>query len=44
MTANAFLFMAGAWCFVLGLTSWSWYRLLKLPPGQEKVPPPGTSL
>lgn len=28
MTTGAMIFMAGSWAFVLGLTFWSFYRLL----------------
>lgn len=28
MSTGAMLFMAGSWAFVLGLTAWSFYRLL----------------
>jgi len=41
MTTNALLFMLGAWAFVLGLTSWSYKKLLSTPP-DEKLPPPGS--
>jgi hypothetical protein len=44
MTAGALLFMAGAWAFVLGLTIWSFVRLMKTDPKHEAAPPPGTSL
>jgi hypothetical protein len=44
MTTGAFLFMAGAWGFVLGLTFWSFARLMKTDPRHEAAPPPGTSL
>ncbi len=29
MSTSAILFMAGSWTFVLGLTFWSFYKLLK---------------
>lgn len=44
MTSGALLFMAIAWICVLGLVSWSWYKLLTVDPDQEHPPPPGTSL
>ena len=37
----AFLFMALAWTFVLGLTFWAFHRLMKTPEN-EKLPPPGS--
>ncbi len=30
MSTGAILFMAGSWTFVLGLTFWSFYRLLTM--------------
>lgn len=44
MTLKALLFMLGAWVFVLGLTFWSFRKLLKADPAHEHPPPPGTSL
>lgn len=44
MTLSALLFLLGAWALVLGLTAWSWWKLLTLDPTHEKLPPPGTSL
>jgi len=41
MNLTAFLFMAGAWIFVLGLTLWSFKKLLAMPP-EEQLPPPGS--
>lgn len=38
------LFMLSAWIFVLGLTIWCFYRLMKVDPSKEHAPPPGTSL
>lgn len=32
MSDAALLFMGLAWAFVLGLTGWCFYRLLKTPP------------
>ena len=43
MTTGALIFMILAWTFVLGLTIWSYRRLLSTP-ADEKLPPPGTSL
>ena len=43
MNPTAMIFMAGAWIFVLGLTSWSFWKLLKTPQ-EEKLPPPGSIL
>lgn len=42
MNRAAFLFMAGAWAFVLGLTFWSFRRLMKSDPSHEPLPPSGT--
>ena len=44
MTTGAIIFMALAWTFVIGLTIWSFARLMKADPGHEPLPPPGTSL
>jgi hypothetical protein len=44
MSTGALLFMLGAWAVVLGLTFWSFRRLLKADSGHEPLPPPGTSL
>ncbi|MGH7560913.1 MAG: hypothetical protein ACRENB_07825 [Gemmatimonadales bacterium] len=41
MRTGALVFMLGGWAFVLGLTFWSFYRLMKSPP-EEKLPPPGS--
>lgn len=41
MTTEALIFMAAAWTFVLGLTTWSYKKLLSTPP-DEKLPPPGS--
>jgi len=38
---NAFLFMAGAWIFVLGLMLWSFLKLMSTPEN-EKLPPAGS--
>ena len=44
MTTGALIFMALAWAFVLGLTFWSFYRLVREDPSHEALPPPCTSL
>ena len=44
MTTGALIFMILAWTFVLGLTAWSFRKLLKGDPKHEPLPPPGTSL
>ena len=41
MRTTALIFMLSAWTFVLGLTVWSFYRLMKSP-AEEKLPPPGS--
>lgn len=41
MNPTALIFMAGAWIFVLGLTFWSFKKLMSTPE-DEKLPPPGT--
>ena len=41
MRTSALLFMASAWIFVLGLTAWSFRKLLSTPQ-EEKLPPPGS--
>ena len=41
MTTQALIFMLAAWTFVLGLTFWSFKKLLSTPP-DEKLPPPGS--
>lgn len=41
MRLSALLFMAGAWIFVLGLTGWSFRKLMSTPQ-EEKLPPPGS--
>lgn len=38
-----FLFLVTAWSLVLGVTAWSYARLLRSD-REEKLPPPGTSL
>ncbi len=42
MNATALIFMLGAWGFVLGLTVWCFYRLMRTDPANEPVPPPGS--
>jgi hypothetical protein len=44
MSTGALLFLIGAWVFVLGLTLWSFVRLMQTDPSREAAPPPGTSL
>ncbi len=44
MTVTALVFMLGAWGFVLGLTFWCFWKLLRVDPSHEHLPPPGTSL
>ena len=44
MRASALIFLLSAWTFVLGLTFWSFWKLMQTPPEHEKLPPPGTSL
>ena len=41
MNPLALVFMAGAWISVLGLTIWSFRKLLSTPQ-EEKLPPPGS--
>ncbi len=41
MTTPALVFMAAAWTFVLGLTTWSFKKLLSTPQ-DEQLPPPGS--
>lgn len=41
MEPIALIFMLSAWTFVLGLTLWSFKRLLATP-DDEKLPPPGS--
>jgi hypothetical protein len=41
MSTTALIFMGLAWAFVLGLTTWSFKKLLSTPP-DEKLPPPGS--
>lgn len=41
MKLTALVFMAGAWTFVLGLTLWSFMKLLSTE-ADEKLPPPGS--
>ena len=42
MKTTALVFMAGAWIFVLGLTLWSFRKLMSTPPEHEPLPPPGS--
>ena len=41
MRPTALIFMIAAWTFVLGLTFWSFKRLMSTPE-EEKLPPPGS--
>lgn len=41
MRTSALVFMITAWTFVLGLTAWSYRRLLATPKDEE-TPPPGS--
>jgi hypothetical protein len=41
MNSLAIVFMAAAWIFVLGLTTWAFRKLLSTPK-EEKLPPPGS--
>ena len=41
MNTTALIFMAGAWIFVLGLTLWSFRKLMSTEQ-DEKLPPPGS--
>lgn len=41
MRNSALIFMAAAWTFVIGLTVWSFRKLLSTPE-EEKLPPPGS--
>jgi hypothetical protein len=41
MNRTALVFMAGAWTFVLGLTLWSFRKLMSTE-AEEKLPPPGS--
>lgn len=44
MSTGALIFMLAAWTGVLGLTGWSFARLMRTDPKHEAAPPPGTSL
>lgn len=44
MKTTALIFLLAAWAFVLGLTFWSFKKLMATPPEHEKLPPPGTIL
>ena len=41
MNTTALIFLLAAWTFVLGLTIWSFKRLMSTPE-EEKLPPPGS--
>jgi hypothetical protein len=38
MTTAAIAFLLGSWTFVLGLTGWSFYRVLKAQASKETRP------
>jgi hypothetical protein len=40
MTTGAIAFWLGSWAFVLGLTGWAFYRVLKAQAGRGSSPPP----
>lgn len=42
MTTGALIFMLAAWAFVLGLTTWSFRKLMRSEPEHEHLPPPGS--
>ena len=42
MNTTALIFMLAAWIFVLGLTVWCFYRLMRSEPENEPLPPPGS--
>jgi hypothetical protein len=42
MKPAALIFLVLVWAFVLGLTFWSFRRLMKTDPANEHVPPPGS--
>jgi hypothetical protein len=39
MTTTAVVFWLGSWAFVLGLTGWSFYRVLKEQTRRRNLPP-----
>ena len=41
MNPTALIFLLAAWIFVLGLTVWSFKRLMSTPE-EEHLPPPGS--
>jgi len=41
VTTSALIFLLAAWGFVLGLTFWSYRRLMSTPQ-DEQLPPPGS--
>jgi len=41
MNPTALIFLLAAWIFVLGLTVWSFKRLMSTPE-EEQLPPPGS--
>ncbi len=38
MSIGALVFMLGAWAIVLGLTFWSFWKVLRLPPARGDEP------
>jgi hypothetical protein len=42
MNSGALAFMLGAWVVVLGLAGWSYWKLMRTPHPDEKLPPPGS--
>jgi hypothetical protein len=42
MNPGALAVMLGAWIVVLGLAGWSYWKLLRTPPQDEPLPPPGS--
>jgi hypothetical protein len=42
MTTGALIFLVLAWTFVIGLTLWSFRRLIKADTAHEPLPPPGS--
>ena len=42
MSTGALIFMLAAWAVVISLVAWSYGKLLKAPPQNEHLPPPGS--
>jgi heme/copper-type cytochrome/quinol oxidase subunit 2 len=42
MNTTALVFLLAVWIFVLGLTVWCFYRLMRSDPSNEPLPPPGS--